>query len=431
MLNSRQTLLSLLILCWLCAPVSAQEERSDVLVRDSFETGEKAPEGWSRGQAVPSVDYIYDLKQASDGSRSLSLKKSARRYFPIAAWTKKFQHESDKAAIHLSVKVKAVRTTKAIVDVIFLDGNDEWIKHEWAAYIGQEQPNDPVVTHDWKSYGKSLEIPTGTTQIVVSLQIYGPGSVWFDELEVRYVDSIDANNTSSRMSEAGPSPAENPVPLTIQTASNRQVDYLFIPVESESGDIDQEHPLLVVLPGGDGSTEFHRFVRHIHRELLDGQYLIAQPIAPPHIVWPTEYWKDRIRTTEDAIAAVVNDVAEKHQVDRNRVYALGWSSSGPAVYAAFLQEDSPLTGAFIAMSVFKPDQLPVLSNAAGRRVYLLHSPEDATCPYRMAVDAKEQLSANGGEVMLVDYAGGHGWHPEALQRIREGMDWLEKGSVER
>ena len=134
-------------------------------------------------------------------------------------------------------------------------------------------------------------------------------------------------------------------------------------------------------------------------------------------------------TTEQSVAAIIEEMIRRHAVDHKQVYLrAAWSSSGPAVYATMLQDQSPFIGAFIAMSVFKPDEdLPSLKSAKGRRFYILHSPDDATCPYRMARDAKDKLAARrAGGVILVDYSGGHGWHGPVHDFVRSGIDWLQR-----
>ena len=415
-------------------PLAGEEPAADVLIVDSFESGTSAPDEWKRGAAVPGVKYVYDRRVASDGKRSLSLQKSANRYFPIAGWSRLFKHKSDKSALKVTAKVKASKATKAVIDVLFLDKNEKWIKHKWVAYIGQKKPRDPVTTHDWKMYSGALEIPTGTRQIVIAFQIYGPGKVWFDELEARYVDSLaaakgddsQASSTRSKSRTSSASAVEIPSPIEIQMASGGVARYLLIPPSDSVARPKAGYPLLLVLPGGDGSADFHPFIRRVHEHALDGRFAVAQPLAPPQIVWPTGSSTARWGTTEESIAAIIDDVAKRHPIDPEHVHALAWSSSGPAVYATILQEQSPLARAFIAMSVFQPDQLPPLSHAAGRRIYLLHSPEDAVCPYRMAQDAEEQLRSAGADVTLVDYAGGHGWHGPVYDNIRAGMEWLQQ-----
>jgi predicted esterase len=195
--------------------------------------------------------------------------------------------------------------------------------------------------------------------------------------------------------------------------------------------------LLVVLPGGDGSAVFHPFVKRIYKNAVPEGYVLAQPVAVPwtakqEIVWPTD--KNRVAgmkfSTEEFVDAVIKDVAGKYNLDPERVFTLTWSSSGPAAYAASLSSKQ-ITGSFIAMSVFKPDLLPPLEKAKGQAYFLYHSPEDRTCPFRMAEQAAKQLKQSGATVKLATYEGGHGWRGALYDNIREGVDWLEKNHVTR
>lgn len=410
----------------------------DVLVSDSFEKGTNAPDNWKQGPAVPGVKYVYERGVASEGKRSLGFKKSANRFFPIAGWGRVFKHDSKLGALHVSVKVKAQKAAKAVVDVQFLNAKKEMISHEWVAYIGQKEDNDPLATHDWKEYEGTVEIPADTQQIAIALQIYGPGDVWFDELTVRYVDpnaeppKKDAKekkkeeNEKESKQDSSASIKTTPEPTEIKTASGGVARYLAIPPTASATKPKSGFPLLLVLPGGDGSTEFHPFVRAIHEFALQGQFVVAQVVAPPQIVWPTKSSTVRWNTTNESVCAIVDEMVKKQSVDRQQVYALAWSSSGPAVYELALQDKSPLAGAFIAMSVFKPGDLPKLTNAKGRRFYLLHSPEDAVCPFGMAKDANDQLTKAGAIVTLVNYSGGHGWHGPVHDLLKTGMDWLQR-----
>ena len=119
--------------------------------------------------------------------------------------------------------------------------------------------------------------------------------------------------------------------------------------------------LLIVLPGGDGSAKFQPFIRRIHKNVLNDRWLIAEAVAPKwdenqfnRVVWPTATSKYPAAkfTTEEFIRAIVADVRAKVKIDPRRVILLGWSSGGPPCYAEALRKDSPVTGAFIAMSVF-------------------------------------------------------------------------------
>lgn len=190
--------------------------------------------------------------------------------------------------------------------------------------------------------------------------------------------------------------------------------------------------LVVVLPGGDGSAEFHPFVKRIFKNSVPKGYLLAQPVAvkwseKQEIVWPTD--KNRVEemkfSTEEFVDAVIKDAAGRHKLDPQRVFTLTWSSSGPAAYAISLTSKQ-VTGSFIAMSVFKPDLLPPLEKAKGHAYFLYHSPDDRVCPFWMARRAAQDLEKSGAAVKLLTYAGGHGWRAGLYDHILEGVQWLEK-----
>jgi beta-lactamase regulating signal transducer with metallopeptidase domain/predicted esterase len=237
-----------------------------------------------------------------------------------------------------------------------------------------------------------------------------------------------------------PKPEENPLAdvadipsQELQAAGDANKRYLLIGPKKNSKPPAEGYGLLVIMPGGDGSADFHPFVKRIYKNALSDRYLAAQPIAVQwtknqEIVWPTKtnpVAKMKFGT-EEFVDAVIDDVAKKHKPDRTRVFSLSWSSSGPAAYAASLQYKRSVVGSFIAMSVFNPKFLPALSEAKGHAYYLYHSQQDRVCPYRMAEQAKNSLSENGAKVHLETYEGGHGWRGNVYRDIRNGIEWLEK-----
>ena len=190
--------------------------------------------------------------------------------------------------------------------------------------------------------------------------------------------------------------------------------------------------LIVVLPGGDGSADFHTFVKRIYKNAIPEGYLVAQPVAVKwsdgqRIVWPSSTNKvEKMKfTTEEHIDAVIDEVGGKRKLNPERVFTLSWSSSGPACYAASLTSKK-VKGSFVAMSVFNPKYLPALEKAKGHRYYIYHSKDDRVCPHRMAVQAERDLKKAGAETKLVEYSGGHGWRGPLYDDIREGIQWLEK-----
>jgi predicted esterase len=190
--------------------------------------------------------------------------------------------------------------------------------------------------------------------------------------------------------------------------------------------------LLLVLPGGDGAADHHTFVKRIWKNALAEDYLVAQLVAvrwdpDVDITWPTA--RDKVPgkkfSTEKFVADVLDEVSNKHRVDPRRVYTLSWSSSGPAAYAVALA-NAKVKGSLIAMSVYKPKQLPALKKAKGHAFYLYHSPDDRVCPMWMARMAVRDLSKEGAKVELASYKGGHGWRGMVYEDIKKGMKWLEK-----
>lgn len=188
--------------------------------------------------------------------------------------------------------------------------------------------------------------------------------------------------------------------------------------------------LVVVMPGGDGSAEFHPFVKRIFKNALPPGYLVAQPVAvkftpSQKIVWPTK--KSRVPqmkfSTEEFVEAIIADVERDHHLNPKRILTLSWSSSGPAAYAIAL-DSTKVQGSMIAMSVFRAAELQPLDRAKGRAFYLYHSPDDRVCPFRMAEQAAQVLEKQGARTTLATYAGGHGWRGNVFADIQEGIEWL-------
>ena len=135
---------------------------------------------------VEGVKYVWDKKVAFEGQASLCIAKTANRYFPIAQWSQTVDRTGDLPCLEVSAQVKAAKMSKAVLDVVFLDKDGEWISHHWAAYVGSKEAGDPPADHEWKKYFGTVEIPPKTAKICVALQDYGPGKVWFDDIRARY-----------------------------------------------------------------------------------------------------------------------------------------------------------------------------------------------------------------------------------------------------
>ena len=169
----------------------ATTDDQNILKNSGFETGDKMPDHWAKGAipegvaAVKGVTYSWDKKVAFEGKASMRIEKTAQRYYPIATWSQTVERQGDQPALLVSAQVKAKNMTKAVLDVMFIDQYGQ-STHQWAAYIGSKEDGDPPANHDWKQYAGEVNIPPQTKKLCIGLQVYGPGKVWFDNVQARY-----------------------------------------------------------------------------------------------------------------------------------------------------------------------------------------------------------------------------------------------------
>lgn len=188
--------------------------------------------------------------------------------------------------------------------------------------------------------------------------------------------------------------------------------------------------LLVVMPGGEGDAKFHAFVKRIYKNSVPDGFLVVQPVAPywtadPAVIWPTAKVRgDGMKfATEDFVEDLIEELGKTHKLDPARVFTLSWSSSGPAAYVISTAKKGLVKGSLIAMSVFQP-QFVEKERVKDKAYYILHSPDDQTCPFEMAETARDTLKKQGAKVAFATYLGGHGWQGDMFGNIRKGLEWL-------
>ena len=187
--------------------IAADDDTKSILVNGGFEHSDavgRSPTNWTKGAAIPGVQYLWDRANAHQGRASLHLKKTAQRYFPIAQWFQEVKRQGKSPSLEVVAFVKAQKMTKAILDVQFEDRKGE-STHKWAVYIGAKENGDPPLTHAWKKYQGVVAIPEGTEKLIVAAQIYGPGDVWFDDVSAEYTDAEPTDPLTSNSTTSNPS----------------------------------------------------------------------------------------------------------------------------------------------------------------------------------------------------------------------------------
>ena len=242
--------------------------------------------------------------------------------------------------------------------------------------------------------------------------------------------SVAAQQSKPALPKPDETDPKNPV-WDLRAKKNAEARFFQIGPAMEDREPKDGYRLLLVLPGGDGGPDFMPWCRNIRANVLGGDWIVAELVAPtwktPANTWPTKLSPvpKMEFTTEEFAADVVADVAKRHKIDKRYVFALGWSSSGHVVYNLSLAEKPIITGAYVAMAVFHPREMPPLKAAKGRSWFLDHSPEDEACPFKDAEAARDALKAAGANVELVTYKGGHGWQDDPFGRLRKGIKFLE------
>jgi len=152
----------------------------NLLQNSSFEAGQGAlPSKWKLRNGNLLSDFRWGEGVGYKGSRGVQLVKS-EGHFPLVGLVQSFDAPRENALLQLSAWIRTEKVGKAILDVLFLDGNEEWIHHIWIQPIGWTWGSG---NHDWKRYTGYAYVPANTKKIEVALQMFSPGTIRVDDFE--------------------------------------------------------------------------------------------------------------------------------------------------------------------------------------------------------------------------------------------------------
>jgi len=400
---------------------------ANILANPGFEDGLSNWTPANLGGSNTGVDFAIDSEIKHSGKNSLRMQKTENRFLPVFLLGQPVVGTGNiNKRLKTTVWVKAEEAYKATIAVYF-NSPSETKEIKFAAFVGVNDAKQPV-SHDWKKYESIVDVPDGTVSLSVYAEMYGPGTVWMDDVSCEYVGN-DSNVTQETPKDDDPE-IEGIKAEEKHAGGDPNKKYLYF--RGGFTQPDKGFKLFLILPGGDGSADFMPFIRRTFFYCAETHgILFAELVAPKwdkeqQVVWPTDSSKkpNYKFTTEEFIAQVIKDVKKEVKIDPSQVYLLGWSSGGPACYAS-LVKNPDVKGAFIAMSIFKKNELGSLAGVKDKKVYLFQSPDDKITKLDWAKAAYNALTGAKAKVKFVEYPGGHGWSSgDVYGDIAKGFQWL-------
>lgn len=128
-----------------------------------------------------------------------------------------------------------------------------------------------------------------------------------------------------------------------------------------------------------------------------------------------------LRTQAADLARFVQGAAQQYGLDRDQIYALGYSNGGNMAAALLLLYPEILAGGVLlrAMMPLEPQPLPHLK---GRSVFLAAGRQDPLIPPGSVETLAQRLRQAGADLELRWQPGGHSLYPAELEAARR---WLE------
>ena len=187
--------------------------------------------------------------------------------------------------------------------------------------------------------------------------------------------------------------------------------------EASAGSGSEPVSLVLALHPGGARTSYYgsSFMRSIVEPALHAWNAVI--IAPDA---PTRSWATDL--SEEAVIALVEEVATRFAVNRDRILVTGFSLGGRGTWFFATRHADLFTGAIPMAGFFDDDTLEGLGSMP---IHIVHSRDDEVVPFAPAAEAAAQLEARGHPVEFTELSGvGHFTMGAYIGPLRQAGDWM-------
>lgn len=142
-----------------------------------FESGGGTPDHWAKPGWAPDGTWARDTTVSRSGSSSLKLTATGSGGYSYVHDTPKVQVGSGTYTYGAWIKTDGVTGEGAHIDPLFYDASGSLVGGDHKQYAA-------TGTHDWEYVSLDIATPDGATQVEFHLRLAGPGSAWFDDIDL-------------------------------------------------------------------------------------------------------------------------------------------------------------------------------------------------------------------------------------------------------
>lgn len=175
----------------------------------------------------------------------------------------------------------------------------------------------------------------------------------------------------------------------------------------------RSHPLVLFLHGGGETGSPQVFPSNVTQITANrGAIVWATPerqaehpafVVAPQLPGRTSQWTEP--AIEAAVMALVERIADRYPVDRDRIYLTGLSRGGRGAVELLSDHPDTFAGALLAAARAENDDVSRVPAFAEVPLWLTHAADDPVVPYAGSVDIAAALEAAGAPVVRGEWAG--------------------------